>query len=386
MKKKKSLIAAIMILTLLFVPACDDTTAKMPQPKTYDVKIDYIGSNIMNSENVKNITKYESVKDYIASEKQNNVLWIEDSVSDFDVEYVKAVMNSKDRVIILSNASKDGVISLITDETLPMEETQRDGSSFLGVMFVNISESEKKSPVGLFADKSNANENIDFLAFCSEYDYKSKYQNENMITEYQKTQKLCDVFNAYNSSESVYVVSYATVVDFTNNPTQNAHKTKYMYTLWNYTDVIPVNNSVAGFDSVVDVKEDSYVVSYSPESDREIIVGENVSANFFYGRYYTASYNTPSEGCISALYKGYGDVKAGWKIALTKGKKKTENYVYDSVNLTGIADVISLSGSYTPSCDVVVDIMDASGNKQEVTFGYNVNVQSLKYEDANGND
>lgn len=386
MKKKKSLIAAIMILTLLFVPACNDTTVKVPQSKAYDVKVDYIGNSIMSSENVKNITKYESVKDYIASEVQNSVLWIEDSVSDFDVETVRVFMHSKDRVIILSNDSKNDIIGLITDEALPIEETQCDESSFLGVMFVNIADSEKKSSVGLFADKSSANENIDFLAFCSEYDYKSKYQNENMITEYQKTQKLCDIFNVYNSSERVYAVSYATIVDFTNNPTQNANKTKYMYTLWNYTDVIPVNNSVAGFDSIVDVKEDSYVVSYSPESDREIIVGENVSANFFYGRYYTASYNTPSEGCISALYKGYGDVKAGWKIALTKGKKKTENYVYDSVNLTGVADIISLSGSYTPSCDVVVDSTDAFGNKQELTFGYNVNIQSLKYEDANGKD
>lgn len=382
MKNKRFLLAAIiMVLSLLLVPACDDGNDDTFHPKEYSVKVDYIGTDKMLSENVKNINVYTSVEAYVVSDTHNDVLWISDDIYDFDADTVRSFLKTNDTVIVLSTSSKSDVISSIMGTDAGVTETQQEKSFPLGVMFTNVTDSEGKEAVGLFTKKQELGANIDFLAFCSEYDYGARYQSENMITEYQKTQKLNDVFNVYNLREKAYAVSYMTIVDFTDNPTVNANKTKYMYTLWSYTDVVSVNNRVSGFESVVDTGKDSYVVSYSPESDRKIAKGEDVSANFFYGRYYKASYATPSEGMITSLYKGYGDVKAGWKIALTEGKKGTENYVREPVNLTGIADIISLTGCYMPSCNVVVYSLDSLQNKQELTFGYSVETYSAKLND-----
>lgn len=381
MKKTKLLFVVIMILSVLFVPACGDSIVEEPfVQKTYDSKIDYIGNNLTKSENVKNITEYASIEAYAMSDIHNDILWIEEEIFDFDAETVKSFCNKIDRVIVLSNTSKDVLIKQITGADSFVTETQADDSTFLGVLFTDIDEVETKDAIGLFAVKKEGSSCTDFLAFCSEYDYKARYQNENMITKYQQTQKLYDVFNVYNLNEKVYSVSYMTTVDFTNNPTQNANKTKYMYTIWSYNDVIPVNNKVSGFDAIVNVDKESYTVSYSPENDREFVKNENVSANFFYGRYYTASYDTPSDGIIKALYKGFGDTSAGWQISLLSGKKQEINYVYGSVNITGLADFISLSGEYTPSCKVIVQSIDKNGTEQSLEFGYNTFAWALKYD------
>lgn len=380
MKKTRLLLAVIMTFAVLLVPACGNGDGEETfVQKIYDVKIDYIGDNLIKSENVKNITEYSSIDEYIKSDTHNSVLWIEDRVSDFNAETVKSFVAETDRVIVLSDKSKDGVVKQITDATLIARETPADGGDFAGVMFSDISESENKDAVGLYAAKTGGTY-TEFLAFCSEYDYKARYQNENMITEYQKTQKLYDVFNVYDLDEKVYAVSYMTTVDFTDNPTKNANKTKYMYTVWNYTDIIPVNNRVSGCDAIVTVNDDSYTVSYSPENDREFVKNEDISANFFYGRYYKASYNTPSDGIIKALYKGFGDTCAGWNISLLKGKKQEANYVYGSLNITGLADFISLSGYYTPSCKVTVRSISQDGTEQTLEFGYNTSATALNFE------
>lgn len=378
MKKINLFLLATVILSILFVPACSNNIPEEPIEKFYNINVDYIGNNSVDSENVANITEYKSIEEYTNAQKHNSILWIEDTIADFDAEKVRTFMDSCDRVIVISATSKESVVKQITGNALYANENRTENDTFLGVMFADVNESENKDAIGLF-NVCNDGKNTDFFAFCSEYDYKSRYQNKNMITEYQKTQKLCDVFNAYNLNENAYAVSYITIVDFTDNPTQNANKTKYMHTVWNYTDVIPINSGISGFDSVVSLDTDSYTVSYSPENDREIVVDEDVSTNFFYGRYYTASYKTASEGIIKSLYKGFGDVKAGWSIALTKGKKKEENFVYSSVNLTGIADIISLSGHYTPTYSVVVYSKDYDGNKNELKFGFNVDAFSVKY-------
>lgn len=371
-----------MVLSLLLVPACNNNDVEGNKHREYSIKVDYIGTESILSECVKNITVYSSVEEYVTSGTHSKVLWIACDVYDLEAEMLRTFLDENDTVIILSDASKADIINAVTGENMITTEAQQEGCLSLGVMFTNVTGSDDKDVVGLFTQNSELGANTEFLAFCSEYDYRSRYQDKNMITEYQKTQKLSDTFNAYNLKEKAYAVSYMTIVDFTDNPTVNANKTKYMYTLWSYTDVISVNNRVSGFESVVDTGKDSYVVSYSPESDRKIAKGEDVSANFFYGRYYKASYATPSEGMITSLYKGYGDVKAGWRIALTNGKKKDENFVRGTVNLTGVTDIISLTGLYAPSYSVKICSFDDYFDEiQELSFGYSVETYSAKLND-----
>ncbi len=380
MKNKRIFLTITMILSLLFVPACDNNIDGYKH-REYSINVDYIGTESILSECVKNITVYSSVEEYVTSGTHSKVLWVACDVYDLEAEMLKTFLDENDTVIVLSDASKADIVNAVTGEDMITAEAQQEGCFPLGVMFTNVTGTDDKDAVGLFTQNSELGANTDFLAFCSEYDYRSRYQDKNMITEYQKTQKLSDTFNAYNLKEKAYAVSYMTIVDFTENPTINANKTKYMYTLWSYTDVISINNSVSAFESVVDTGKDSYVVSYSPDTDREFAKGEDVSANFFYGRYYKTSFQTPSEGLITSLYKGYGDVKSGWRIALTKGKNNDENFVRGSVNLTGTADIISLTGLYAPSYSVKICSVDNFYNaRQELSFGYALSMQSERYE------
>ena len=365
MNIKKSILSLICAIIFTFAVACTE-----PPPQKVDVSytkpIDYVGENYVPSNSVKNVSVYSNLDQYQSATIKNSTLWVEESAQGFALEDALQLAQGVDRLIVISQKSKPELIEAVTGNDT--RELAVEDYKSCGILICEVDNIEGKDIVGLYTSDYQLS-NTQMYAFASEYDHKNAYQGENMVTQYQKTEKYKDYLNIFNLGDLAYAVNYTTLVDFIENPTINTTASgtvyKFMHTIWMYNEVVPVNGAVSGFKSVLNMDEDAYLVSYCPDKvdasdDRVFEAGEDEEANFFYGRTFKAVRNAKANGCINALYKGFGDVNSGWDIHYTNSAGKPL-YRYEPIGLLCVTDTISLSGHYMPTATLELTAKDDNG-------------------------
>ncbi len=374
--------AVLMLFSAMLASGCGGTEREVYEPKKYDIAIDYVGGGLQPSQNVEKVSVFANLQAYKASGSINNTVWVEQSVADYDPEYIMELTKTKNKVIVISNGmGKVDMIKELTGKQL-RPETQ-EGYSFVGLLFADVTEADEKDPVGIFT-KESAHSQTDFLAFCSEYEYRERYQDECMVTEYQntdnqQTEKYKDYLNVFNISEQVYSVSYITMVDFTSNPDWIRDEPKFSYTMWSYADVVPVKSMASGFDNVISVSN-AYTIGYCFEFDVEMTKGAEVGCNFFYGRMFKAVENPLHDGYVKALYKEYNEPYTGWRIRYTN-EDDTEHYTYKHVYLTAAADFLSDNGHYVLEDCVTIYAVNELGEQTEYTYTVGVDEWAIAWGD-----
>ncbi|MBP3348671.1 MAG: hypothetical protein J6L92_07945 [Clostridia bacterium] len=354
--KKTALILAVLLIASFF-GGCGGNEVEKYEPAVYNIRADYIGSGYTQVENVHGVTVYDSIEAHKNAEQRAKSVWIEDTVADYDVEYVRELIDECDSVIVLSDTDKKTLLNSVTGEAT-REKAQTD-YDFVGMLFADIAW-DGGDYVGIYS-KDGENSKSELLAFCAQYPFKSEYYyKDDVITEYEKTQKLKDCFNVFDMAGQAFAVSYVTFVDYPENPTISSSmgelKYKFRGTIWSRTEIVPREGKSSGMTSVINAGGEGYFIGYAPEginSDPDIKIkkGENVVSNFLYGRTVDTVKDPHSDGVIEVLYKGFGDVSSGCQLFF-EDKSDVEYRSYKPFNLTVTADLIDLYGHYLSDCRV----------------------------------
>ncbi len=342
-------------------------------PHTYALSADYIGTGYKASENVTGVNVFEDTAAYEASPNKSANVWIEESAADAD--YIKALINDKYRVVVIAKGSDYSELAgALTGKEYT--ETVDPELAFVGLVFADISADEPE-PVALYTKDKDASQ-TDFIAFCSEYDYKSRYQGKNIETEFLGVGYVIkNAYIAVNHGEEAYSVTFGTISDYRSNPYKAEGEWRYMYSMLVYSDVVCINGKSSGFDLGIVTGEDAWTIAVSPENDPMIFTPKtDMYRNFLKKRYFDASKDMNYDGALTPLVKGnFGETKMEWRIAATKNEEE-ELALYNPKNMTGAVDCVTRNRNYTPTVTLRFLTENRNGGTTECSLSLNFDVLS----------
>lgn len=373
--KLKTVLFMLCFAVLLFTAAgCDNNDNDVYTPKTYEVQADYIGKNYKASENVKGVSVYDDIAAYKAAETIGDSLWIEESEA--SPELIASAIQSKKTIIIIADESTDAdmLTGRLTD--LSIKEKPDGELVFLGVLLTDIT-GNGYDAAALYYD-GTAEVKTDFWAFCSEYKYNERYQGDTLETDILADAKVIkNCFSIIDFSEQAYAVTFATLVDYGDNPTGGTSLYKYEYTLMSYADVVCVKGRSAGFNSVIYAGGDGETIKCCPENGTDFEAASSIDMNFLFKRYFASSFDMDYRGSVKSLVKGR-DSFMEWRICSTD-KKGNEVLNYKPKNFTGAVDCKNTDGVYTPTFELSFSTENDTGTAQW-SFKISMNEISVRAE------
>ena len=340
---------------------CKPETKTVFEQKTYEINVDYIGENYEPSEFVKGVSLYGDVKEYAGVQNKNNTVWIEEATLGSDIDFIKSLLDEGKTVIALAgkDSGVDDFSEKLTGEA-PRGKSEGD-FDFLGILFCNITDVEKNDTVLLYCTDKNEPQ-TEFLAFCSEYKYSERYQASVLVNDIMDDAVILNnCFTVINFSEQAYAVQYSTLVDYMDNPTAGTDPYRYEYTIMTYADVVSSKGKSAGFNLKIYAGGDGMTVKTCPDADMQFETGTDMYRNFLFKRTFDASFDMDYKGVIKPLIKGR-DSAMEWSISAIN-KKKEEQSLYNSKNMTGVIDCVNTTGIYTPQ----VELRFSTQNGEEIT-------------------